>query len=86
MAPIITTHGAEHTPATPPRDLGPYQHKGTKMELLIIWALFAGFTSYIASQKNRSALAWLFWGLFFGIFAMVAVIAVPARDKQSVAG
>jgi len=49
------------------------------MELLIIWALFAGFTSYIASQKNRSALAWLFWGLFFGIFAMVAVIAVPSH-------
>jgi hypothetical protein len=85
-AAIVNTQGSGFLAQFCREPWEPYQQKETTMEILIIWAIFAGFTSYIASQKNRSALAWLFWGILFGIFAMVAVIAIPAREKQSVAG
>ena len=50
------------------------------MEIMIIlWIAFAFLTGYIASQKNRSAAAWGIAGLFFGVFAVVAIAAVPSK-------
>lgn len=43
----------------------------------------AGFCGYVASQKNRSGGAWFFFGLFFGVFALIAIAAVPSIGQSS---
>lgn len=45
--------------------------------ILLIWIVCAGFSAFIASQKNRSAGNWFILGLFFGLFALIAIAAVP---------
>jgi hypothetical protein len=47
------------------------------MEFLILWIIFAVTTAFIASAKGRSPLAWGAIGFVGGIFALVAIIAVP---------
>lgn len=46
--------------------------------VLILWLSCGGVSAYIASQKNRSTLNWLLLGLIFGIFALIAIAAVPS--------
>ena len=45
--------------------------------LIITWFICAGFSAYIAGQKNRSVGNWFLVGLLFGIFALIAISAVP---------
>lgn len=44
----------------------------------LIWVASAFTTAFIASQKDRDIIAWFFSGLFFGVFALIAVAASPA--------
>lgn len=45
----------------------------------ILWGcLCAG----IGSSKHRDGFGWFALGLFFGVFALIAVCAVPSLDKK----
>ena len=46
--------------------------------IVVIWILSGILCSFIASQKNRNALGWFLAGIFFGIFAIIGIIAVPS--------
>jgi hypothetical protein len=48
------------------------------MELLFFWIAFAVLCAVIASSKGRSGFGWFFLGAIFGVFALIAVIAMPA--------
>lgn len=48
--------------------------------LLIFWLLFAAACSFIASEKGHNAGAWFVIGMVGGIFALVAIIAVPKKE------
>jgi hypothetical protein len=48
------------------------------MELFIFWIAFAVLCAVIASSKGRSGFGWLVLGAIFGLFALIAVIAMPA--------
>jgi hypothetical protein len=50
--------------------------------IITAWLVCAGFTSYIASEKNRSAVSWFFVGFVFGIFALIAITAVPSLPSN----
>jgi hypothetical protein len=43
---------------------------------------FAGFSSYIADEKNRSAISWFFLGLFFNIIALIAITGLPKAQAN----
>ena len=44
----------------------------------VFWAVLVG---YIGDQKGRSMPLWMISGFFFGLFALIAVCAVPKIDK-----
>lgn len=48
--------------------------------IVVVWLLSGALCAFIASQKNRNSLGWFLAGLFFGIFAIVGIIAVPALE------
>jgi len=48
------------------------------MELLFFWIAFAVLCAVIAGSKGRSGFGWFFLGAIFGVFALIAVIAMPA--------
>ena len=48
--------------------------------IVFLWIGIAVLCGYVASEKGRSAGAWLFVGLCFGVFALLALVAVPAGD------
>ena len=45
------------------------------------WLLFGGFCGYIGNEKGRDVVGWTLAGMFFGIFALIAVCAVPSLKK-----
>lgn len=45
--------------------------------LAILWIMFGVTAAVIATSKGRSFIGWLILGLLFGIFALVAVCAMP---------
>ena len=47
------------------------------MELFILWTLCAIAGAFIAAHKNRSVLAWFLLSAVFGIFAVIALAALP---------
>lgn len=51
--------------------------------LLVIWLLFGAFTAVIAGSKGRNWFGWLLLGCVFGIFALVAVAAMPRIDADA---
>ena len=52
--------------------------------ILIVQAIVcAGFCFFIASEKNRDAGGWLMLGFLFGLFAMLALIAVSKIESES---
>lgn len=52
------------------------------MEILVfVWLMCAGFAAYVAGQKGRSSAGWFALGLFFGVFALAAIAAVPVLAK-----
>ena len=49
---------------------------------ILIGAIVMGFLcGYIGTEKGRSGLGWFACGFLFGIFALVAVIAVPSHAR-----
>lgn len=49
-----------------------------------VWLISAGFSAYIADQKNRDGLNWFLLGLAFGIFALFASMAIPKWDDEPI--
>jgi hypothetical protein len=61
----------------------PWIDIGATMEfLLVTWLSCAVACAVIASAKGKSVGAWLFWGLLFGIFALIAV-AFSTREPDT---
>jgi Na+/melibiose symporter-like transporter len=50
--------------------------------VIIGWVCSAFLCGYIASQKNRGGIGWFFAGLAFGIFAVIAIVAVPSLSEE----
>jgi len=50
---------------------------------IVIWALSGCLCAFIASQKGRSAGLWFLSGCAFGIFAVIAICAVPKLDSSA---
>ena len=50
--------------------------------MTIGWVCAAFLCGYIASEKNRSGIGWFFAGLAFGIFAVIAIAAVPSLTRK----
>ena len=48
----------------------------------IWWALFGGLCGYIAQEKGRNVLGWFAIGCLLGIFAVIAVCAVPKLEGE----
>jgi membrane protein YdbS with pleckstrin-like domain len=49
---------------------------------LIIWIGSGVTAAYIAHQKKRNSWGWLALGLLFGVFALIAICAVPAQPRR----
>ena len=47
------------------------------------WAAFAFLVASIAVSKGRPAIGWLILGAIFGIFALIAVCAMPRIDRSA---
>ena len=55
--------------------------------ILISFAVFGFFCSYIATQKNRDSVTWFWLGFFFNFLALIAIGVVPAlASKKPKAG
>lgn len=50
--------------------------------LAAIWIASAFLCAFVGGEKNRSRGAWFLAGLFFGIFAVIAVVAVPKLSDE----
>lgn len=56
------------------------------MEVLaffVLWFAFAGFTAYVAKEKNRNVAGWFVGGFLFGILALIVLACLgklPAED------
>jgi len=49
---------------------------------LTIWLLLCGIIcAHIARQKRRSGVLWFFLGILGGVFAVIAIAAVPSRKE-----
>jgi len=51
---------------------------GMIVVICLAWGILVG---YIADQKGRDLLGWLVAGFLFGLFALIAVCAVPKKEK-----
>lgn len=49
---------------------------------IFIWLAFAVVTALAANARGRSAVAWFFIGLIFGIFALVAVLVMKDESTR----
>ena len=49
--------------------------------IVTYWAIFAFLVASIAVSKGRHAIGWLILGAIFGIFALIAVCAMPRIDR-----
>ena len=52
------------------------------MEILIIWVLMGLVAGFIAANKGRNGLAWSLLGMVGGVFALIAIAAVPAIKTE----
>lgn len=50
--------------------------------VVTVWILSGLLCAFIASQKGRNGLGWFFIGALFGVFAVVAIIAVPSLGPK----
>ena len=47
--------------------------------VILVWILSAFAAGYVAGNKDRSVWTWLLLGLFFGVFALIAVSALEKK-------
>lgn len=52
------------------------------MEILILWLAFAGICAFLAPSRNRDPLTWGMIGALFGVFALVALLAMPPAEEK----
>ncbi len=45
--------------------------------IIYVWAASAILSGWLAGQKKRSVIAWVFLGIAFGPLALLAMIATP---------
>lgn len=58
-----------------------------RVELIVIfWIGFGVLTAIAAKSKKRNEFGWLILGLLFGIFALAAVLILPAEVEDSADG
>jgi len=50
--------------------------------MVLLWVASGILCAYVAGQKNRDKGSWFLAGLFFGIFAVIAVVAVPTLTDE----
>jgi hypothetical protein len=48
----------------------------------LVFILFGGFCALWAQNTNRSAWLWFFLGLFFTVFALIAVLIKNSDDRR----
>jgi hypothetical protein len=53
--------------------------------LVLFWLVCAGLSAYIAGEKGRDGGSWFVAGLFLGILAILALIAIPDEPEEEVA-
>ena len=51
--------------------------------IITCWAAFTFLIAAIAVSKGRYAIVWLILGGLFGIFALIAVCAMPRIDRSA---
>lgn len=51
------------------------------MELVIIWLGLAIVTALAANSRGRNWFVWLLLGVFFGLFALIAVLVMRPADR-----
>ena len=54
---------------------------GSLFTLIVFGSLWGVACGVIATNKNRSGLAWGAWGFFFGIIALIVVLCKPRLDS-----
>lgn len=52
------------------------------MPIIPVWIFFGFVTSIVAWSRGRSFIDWLFYGTFFGVFALIRVVALPSLKAQ----
>ncbi|MBI5060124.1 cytochrome c biogenesis protein ResB [candidate division KSB1 bacterium] len=58
---------------------------GMWIGIFFAWASIGGFfCAYVAREKKRGPLTWFFLGVLFGLFALIALAALPRRDKHTI--
>jgi len=50
--------------------------------LIGLWVACGVLCAYVGGQKNRDKVSWFLAGLFFGVFATIAVVAVPVLTDE----
>lgn len=50
---------------------------GFILSALVFWFVCGLLSAYVASQKNRSGVAWFFIGLLCGPIGLIAIVGVP---------
>lgn len=48
---------------------------------ILIWVICGVFAAVVANSKGFNVGLWLLLGFLFGIFALIAVAAIPAEKK-----
>lgn len=49
----------------------------------VLWFFSIIWCAIIARNKNRSILGWILLGLFFSVFAVITLLLLPPRIKQT---
>ena len=52
------------------------------MFVLCVWLLCAFVCNQIAKQKNRDTFGWTITGFLLGVFAVVAILALPPLEEK----
>ncbi|MCY3801383.1 MAG: hypothetical protein OXG46_07370 [Chloroflexi bacterium] len=50
--------------------------------VVLYWASLALLVGWVAAEKGRPYFRWLVLGLVFGVFALIALAAVPSRTDD----
>jgi hypothetical protein len=49
---------------------------------LIVWFSIVALTGWLAGRRNRESGLWAAFAIFFGPFALLALLLLPRRDKK----